>query len=117
MLADSLNKQCIACNTIGIEHDKRMREFPEQFEISEDRNQSGPGEMMSEDAYFQGTERVRFSIHGNNETVLKLKNDMIPYSVIWDSKRYERYRHILQLIGVFRNKHQEKDCMSKSTKN
>jgi hypothetical protein len=114
LLGDSLNKQIIAFNTSDIEHDIKLTEVFERFEIPEDSNQPGPGEMMLECDYFRGTESVRVSINENNGSVLKLKHDMICYPIRNDTKRYERQRYILQLIGAFRNTCQEQDGMSKS---
>ena len=86
----------------------------QRYEMLDDRNMPGPGEMISEFPYCEETEHMRVSIHKKNESVLKLKGDMIPYPVKQGSKQYEGYRHILQLIGASRYKHQENDLMSKS---
>jgi hypothetical protein len=48
LLDESLNKKCIAFKASGIEHDRRMREFFQQFEMPGDRNQPRSGEMMSD---------------------------------------------------------------------
>ena len=86
----------------------------QQYGMPDDKYKPGPCKMMSDIDYFEGTERVRVTIHNKNENVLKLKCDMIPYSVRKEIKRYERCRFVHQLIGVFRNKYQEADVISKS---
>ena len=82
--------------------------------MPDDKNRPGPGEMISDIAYFEGTEHVRVAIHTKNESVLKLKGDMIPHSVKQGGKIIERYRYVYQLISAFRYKYREHNLMSKS---
>ena len=79
-LNESLNTQCIAFNTRGLEYARRMQDTNQRYEMPDDKSESAPGRMMSNEDYFDGTERVKFAFYDKSESVRKLKYAMVPYT-------------------------------------
>jgi hypothetical protein len=115
-LDDSLSKQCITFNASGLEYARIIQDMNQQYEMPHDKNRPASSKMMSDMDYFEGTERVRVAFRNTSESVRKLKGVMVPYTVKRGSKRYDRYRFMYELMGTFRNHHQDPDVTSNRNK-
>jgi hypothetical protein len=73
LLEDSLDNLLTLLNTSDTEHNKNMRQMFKLYEQRKDDNQPGPGEMMSEGDFLNGTELVRIAIYDSKLSVLKLQ--------------------------------------------
>ena len=113
-LSDSFNKQCVSFNARGSDYARTMQDMVQQYERPDDKNCTASGDLMSTKEYYDGTELIKLAFHNKSESVLKLKGTMIPFTVKKGSSRYCRCRYIHEMIGTFRNQHQDTYVTSNS---
>ena len=91
---DSLHQITMSLRIKDRKHDKCVERNLHSY-ATNDANQHQTGDIMSDEAYWDGTESIIKAIHGNTLSYYKLKALMLHYTVSYVSVRYERYRMIM----------------------